>query len=230
MKISYVIPTYNGAAVLNNTIVSLLNQIHSDFEIIVVDDFSSDSTNYLKDCYKNETKIKWFVMNERKGAAACRNIGNSYATGEVIAVCDSGDFYLPNRGLKLEQFFLDNSNIDICYSDVQINTPLDRILGVQKAIEWDGNSKPPISHPTVAYRSKVIHEVHYCEDSFETDFYEFFLIKCFRKEFKFGIIPEITCIKYDLSQSRNYRNVPKAKALKFQKYKEYGIKIQKDQV
>jgi glycosyltransferase involved in cell wall biosynthesis len=243
-------PVYNSAAFLNQTINSLLNQTHTDSEIIVIDDGSKDDIYFIKEFYKENMFIKWVTMEQRKGAAACRNIGNKLSTGQIIAVCDAGDFYLPNRGEILDKYFTENPDVSICYSHVQIDTPLNETLGIQEAIEWDGNSKPPISHPTVAYRSEVVQGsisdklscdgltytcttvpgIKYIEDSYETDFYEFFMIKCFRQGYKFGIIPKVTCIKYDLSKSNSYRNVPKAKALKRQKYKEYGIKIESDKV
>lgn len=226
MEISYVIPVYNGVAVIAETIESLLRQKHKDYEIIVVDDASTDEIDLLKDFYVGEYKqIIWVQNEERKGAAYCRNVGNSLALGDIIAVCDAGDYYMANRGSELVKFFSENEDKDLVYSHVQCNAANGDILYTQEAVEWDGNGKPPISHPTVAYRKRLVNNIQYFESSLETDFYEFFMIDAFRDGYKFGFIPRILCVKTDLAGSENYRDVKGAKEEKRKRYEEYGIEV-----
>jgi len=113
MKISYVIPVYNAASCLADTVESLMTQKHQDFEIIIVDDASSDDVQFLKEFYKLYDEIQWITLGERSGAATARNIGNEFACGDIIAVCDAGDVYLPSRGKELVKFFEANPDIDL---------------------------------------------------------------------------------------------------------------------
>jgi len=228
MKISYVLPVYNSFSFLADTIESLLSQKHKDFELIVIDDYSTDEIAPLKEHYTKNKKIRWVRNPVRKGAAYCRNFANTISNGDIIFVCDAGDFYVHSRTKKVLDYFNKNPDKDIVYSHVQINTPFDEPIFTQNAVDWDGESKPPISHPTVAYRKDVVasysrRRIKYHEGSFDTDFYEFFMIDAHRAGYKFGFIEKILCVKKDLSELSNYRNVILANELKEEKYKKYNI-------
>lgn len=225
MKISYVVPFYNSAAFIADTMESLLNQTHKDFEIICVDDGSDDDIEYIRDYYMRYGQVEWVHHAERNGAAYCRNIGNDLASGDIIAVCDAGDLYSQHRGSKIENAF-SNSEVDLVYSHVQLNVGLNTPVGVQKAAEWTDQPKPPISHPTVAYKKEVTKNIRYHEGCLDTDFYEFFMIDVKRAGYKFAIIPDILCIKNDLGGSEYSRDVKNAKDEKRKKYEEYGIEIE----
>ena len=179
--------------------------------------------------YKKNDKIKCINNRSRKGAAVCRNLGNHIAEGDIIAVCDAGDFYPEYRGNFINKFFKSNKEADIFYSDVLISDATGTPLGKQQATEFKGECKPPISHPTAAYKKKV-NKIKYLEGYLDTDLYEFFFINCFRDKLKFGFINDVTCIKKDLSSSGDSRDIKKAKELKTQKYKEFGIDIKAEEV
>ena len=228
LSICYVLPVYNCCSYLSQTIESLLAQKHQDFVIRVVDDGSTDDIEFLREFYETNPKVMWSTNDKRLGAATCRNLMNSLVTENIIACCDAGDIYVPSRGELIQEFF--QGEDDICYTHVQVSDVMGNVLGVQEATHWDGESKPPISHPTVAYRRYVTDSVIYHEDSLDTDFYEFFMLDSFNKGYEFGIIPRITCIKLDLSGSESYRDIPKSKREKFDKYKEYGIDIKSEMV
>lgn len=230
MKISYVLPVYNSVPFLHQTIKTIMEQIHDDFEIIVVNDASTDKIYQLKEFYAQFPKIRWFDNAERMGAAACRNVGNSSAEGDIIAVCDCGDVYNKARGKMISEFFEKNPGISIVYSHVNVVSLIEGLLYTQEAKEWDGNSKPNISHPTVAYRKEVASKIKYCAGSLDTDFYEFFLIDAFRAGFKFGFIKSDLCNKYELSDAEGYRDIMKARELKKKKYEEYGIKLKEGEM
>ena len=224
MNISYVIPTYNCSSNLAITIQSVLDQRIEHHQVIVVDDHSTDGPGFLRSHYQDD--VIWITNSKRRGAAYSRNVGNEMATGDVIAVCDAGDFYPKNRSSELVKFFKNLDN-DLFYSDVQINQPGGRPLFVQKAQPWDGKGKPPISHTTVAYRNSA---PKYHEKSVETDLYEFFLYDCLKSGMNFGYVNKTLCVKVDLSSSPSYRNVKKAKDLKYKMYQEYGQEIERANV
>jgi len=226
MKITYVLPFYNASAIIAQTIESILGQQHKDFDIIAIDDRSDDFIQPLKEHYK---EIIWITLDKRSGAAYCRNKGNEMATGEVIACCDAGDIYLPARGSEIEKIF-SSKQFDIVYSHVQVNSPSGHGLYTQEAVTWSDQLKPPISHPTVAYKKVVAEKIKYHEGCLDTDFYEFFMYDAKRAGYEFGTINRILCMKFDLTDASSYRDVKKAKDEKFKKYQEYGIKIERQNV
>ena len=94
--VSVIIPTYNRAHLIGRAIQSVLNQTYQDFEIIVVDDGSSDNTEeVIKKIHDN--RIYYYKHEKNKGGAAARNTGINLAKGEYIAFQDSDDEWLPEK-------------------------------------------------------------------------------------------------------------------------------------
>jgi len=98
-KISVIIPTYNGGKYIKRAIESVLNQTFQDFEIIVVDDFSSDDTiSVIKELQKENSRIKLICLDKNSGGPACpKNEGFKIAEGEYITYLDQDDEWLPNK-------------------------------------------------------------------------------------------------------------------------------------
>ena len=90
------------------------------------------------------------------------------------------------------------------------------------ALSWDYKSKCPISHPTVAYRKKVLKSVRYQELSRETDLYEFFLLDCHKAGFKASGCQDPLMCKIENNSDRNKKE---AKKIKQKLYNKYGIDI-----
>lgn len=95
--ISIIIPTYNRASVISRTIDSFLCQDYSNWELLVVDDFSSDNTQELIKSYNLRDKRIKYLLNERcKGAQGARNTGVLHAQADWIVFFDSDDFAYPD--------------------------------------------------------------------------------------------------------------------------------------
>lgn len=88
--ISVVIPTYNSAQYIIEAIESVLNQTYKDYEIIVVDDGSTDNTKDILRSYIEKKKIHYFYQ-ENSGVSSARNTGSRMAKGDFIAFLDSDD-------------------------------------------------------------------------------------------------------------------------------------------
>jgi glycosyltransferase involved in cell wall biosynthesis len=93
-RVSVVIPTYNCAKFLGRTIDSALRQTYRDFEIIVVDDGSTDGTQALVAAYEESVR---YVYQTNQGASAARNAALSRASGELIAYLDADDLWRPDK-------------------------------------------------------------------------------------------------------------------------------------
>lgn len=96
MLISIIVPTFNRATTLEVSLWSVLSQTHSDIEVIVVDDASTDHTNMILSEIK-DNRLKIIRLSENSGAPNARNIGIENASGDYIAFHDSDDVWLPNK-------------------------------------------------------------------------------------------------------------------------------------
>jgi glycosyltransferase involved in cell wall biosynthesis len=102
--VSVVIPTYNRAHLIGRVIDGVLDQTYEDFEIIVVDDGSSDNTEEVVRSLKDK-RIRYIRHEKNKGAPAARNTGIRTANGEYIAFQDSDDEWVPEKLEKQMKFF-----------------------------------------------------------------------------------------------------------------------------
>src|SRR5215831_9468158 len=100
--VSVVIPTYNNARFLPEALDSLLGQTYRDFELIVVDDGSTDDTLEVLKPYRHLIR---YVRKENGGPASARNLGIRHASGELIAFQDADDIWLPDK-LQLQVDYL----------------------------------------------------------------------------------------------------------------------------
>lgn len=92
-KISVIIPVYNGVKYINQCLDSLINQTFKDFEIICVNDGSTDnSLEILENYSKTDPRIK-IINQKNSGAAAARNNGLAQATGDYLSILDCDDFF-----------------------------------------------------------------------------------------------------------------------------------------
>lgn len=114
-KVSVIIPTYNYGQYIDKSIDSVLSQTYRDFEIIVVDDGSTDNTKTIIET-KYRDKVK-YIYQENSGAPAARNQGLREAKGDFIVFLDADDWFAPEN-LEYKVNILEN-NVDVgwVYSD-----------------------------------------------------------------------------------------------------------------
>ncbi len=116
--ISVVIPTFNRAGVLERAIDSVLAQDFRDFELIVVDDGSTDSSRELLEKVVNREKgrVRCFFQ-ENRGVSSARNLGIRNSFGEWVAFLDSDDEWLPNKLSLQVAFVKNNQEISIIHGE-----------------------------------------------------------------------------------------------------------------
>jgi glycosyltransferase involved in cell wall biosynthesis len=95
-RVSVVIPTHDRAHLLHRAITSVLRQIFTDFEILVVDDASTDGTDAVVASFRDR-RIRWLPLSTRGGPGRTRNYGMHAARGDLIAFLDSDDEWLPSK-------------------------------------------------------------------------------------------------------------------------------------
>jgi glycosyltransferase involved in cell wall biosynthesis len=121
MKVSIIVPTFNRAYLVTETIDSILNQTFRDFELIIVDNCSTDDTEKVIAGYQDE-RIRYFKNDNGGVIAVNRNYGISQAHGEYIAFCDDDDLWLPEKLEKqLLEFEKDSGLGLVCTNAVIFN-------------------------------------------------------------------------------------------------------------
>jgi len=114
-RVSVIIPTYNRLPMLNEAVQSVLEQDFEDFELIVVDDGSTDGTSEEMKRYGGRVSV--IEHTENRGVSAARNRGILHARGKLIAFLDSDDLWVKGK-LKIQVSFLDdNPHYPLCYTD-----------------------------------------------------------------------------------------------------------------
>lgn len=113
-KISVIIPTYNHVLHLGQAIDSVLDQTYGNYEIIVVDDGSTDNTRHLVEGYGDSAR---YIYQENRGLAGARNTGIRSARGIFMAFLDADDYFEKDNLEKKIPFLESHPEIDWVYSD-----------------------------------------------------------------------------------------------------------------
>ena len=113
-QVSVIIPTYNRGWILREAVDSVLAQEYTDYELIVVDDGSTDDTREILDSYGQDL----FVFQQpNKGVSAARNRGLAESSAQLVAFLDSDDLWLPQKLTRQAEFFTINPAALICQTE-----------------------------------------------------------------------------------------------------------------
>ncbi len=113
-SVSVIIPTYNREFFLKECVESVLTQTLNDFEVIVVDDGSTDGTEELLKRYKDDLQ---YIKQEQKGPSSARNMGIKCSSADWLSFLDSDDLWLPDKLIAQIKFLEDNPGCKICYTE-----------------------------------------------------------------------------------------------------------------
>ncbi|WP_299017518.1 glycosyltransferase family 2 protein [uncultured Polaribacter sp.] len=114
--VSIITPSYNSSDYLSETIKTVLSQSYKNWEMIIVDDCSTDATEKIVNSYlEKDSRIKFFKNKINSGPALSRNKAIEYAKGRFISFLDSDDLWIPNKLEKQVEFMLSN-NYPFTYS------------------------------------------------------------------------------------------------------------------
>ena len=134
MRISVIVPVYNTENDLGNCIESILAQTFSDFELILIDDGSTDRSGEICDAYAAEDARVRVFHKENGGVSRARNLGIENARGEYLSFIDSDDYIRPKMYEELLGI-AEKTGVDLIASDIELNgkklenrVPPDRII------------------------------------------------------------------------------------------------------
>lgn len=170
--ISVILPVFNSEKFIYDSVSSIINQTYIDFELLILDDGSTDSSLDIIKSF-NDNRIKIFSEPVNKGIIFQLNKGISLAKGEFIARMDADDISYPERFQKQIEFFEDSKNIriDVLGSDaISFGLSQNTILHhnyLPRQISFILNFKCPILHPTVMIRKSVFEKGIYYPTNYE---------------------------------------------------------------
>jgi glycosyltransferase involved in cell wall biosynthesis len=113
--VSVIMPCFNCESFVEDAIKSVKAQTYSNWELLIVDDFSSDSSAALVKKYLTDKRIKLFFNKKNIGGAAARNFAIEKASGRYIAFLDADDVWDPNK-LDMQLLFMKRLNIGFSFS------------------------------------------------------------------------------------------------------------------
>lgn len=117
--VSIIMPSYNTACFISDTIRSVLAQTYANWELIIVDDCSTDNTDEVVKIFLNDSRIRYIKNDKNSGAAVSRNRALREAKGRWIAFLDSDDLWVQDK-LEKQIAFMENHGYAFTYTDYMI--------------------------------------------------------------------------------------------------------------
>ncbi len=181
MKVSVILPFYNAEKTLKRAIESILRQSFTDFELLLVNNNSTDaSLNIVTELAKTDSRITIFNESEQ-GVAHAMNCGMQNSHGKFISRMDADDISYPERLEKQVRFLTQNTEIDFIGSEVKYVSYDNNTKGFQRFVDWvnffhtpeeiENNRfvEIPVVNPTIMFRRELFEKLGGC---FEGDFPE----------------------------------------------------------
>lgn len=154
--VSIITPTYNCGKYICETINSVLHQTYTNWEMIIVDDCSTDNTKKIVSQYLlKDNRIQYYFLESNVGAAMARNKAMQYAKGKYMAFLDSDDLWEKDK-LEKQIIFMENNHYNFtCTSYQQINEDsinLNKIIKAKLKTNYNGVLLTcPIGNSSVMY-------------------------------------------------------------------------------
>jgi glycosyltransferase involved in cell wall biosynthesis len=191
--ISIVLPTHNGSKYIEETIKSIIKQTYSKWELIIVDDCSTDETPLIIKRYVNNDESICSVRHLKNlKLPNALNTGFSYAKGDYLTWISDDNYYHPEALEKMSTFLDNNPQIDIVYADYQLIDEKGKYIETKRKPGPEKLLYGNCIGPCFLYRRIVQLIVgNYSEDFFLAEDYEYWL-RC-SHHFKFAHLDRILC-------------------------------------
>ncbi|HPW65745.1 MAG TPA: glycosyltransferase family 2 protein [Salinivirgaceae bacterium] len=127
ITVSVIMPTYNRNYCIAKAIDSIINQTHKNWELLVINDGSTDNIEAIEQKYKPDNRIIFFHKT-REGISRSRNFGIEQSKGKYIFYLDTDNQWFENY-LQTMITYMETNNLDICYSAIQLFDDSEKIIG-----------------------------------------------------------------------------------------------------
>lgn len=132
-NVSVIIPTYNSVQYICRAIESVLNQTYKDFEIIVVDDGSTDNTKgIMSKVFLEDKRVKYFYQNNSGKPSIAKNRGIKLASGKYISFLDADDTINKHKLGKMVRILDENENINFVFADCRLLAKNGKVLAISR--------------------------------------------------------------------------------------------------
>lgn len=227
--ISVVMPVYNREHYLKESIESILNQTFTDFEFIIVDDQSTDSSwQIIQEYAKKDKRIIAVKNSGKKGCYPARNCGHKLAKGKYIAVMDSDDIALPHRLQTQFDFMEKNPEIGICGSwakNFGTRNDIIELPTTHSEIKDSIFFYCAIIHPTVIFANK---RIFYSEEYYSAQDYELWCREI--DNLQFANIPETLLLyRRHLTQTNGKKQNDTANITRLRNVKKIGVILSEEE-
>lgn len=196
--ISVITPVYNMEAFIGPAIQSVLDQTFPDFELLLIDDCSTDGSLAVMESYAaRDHRIKILRTPVNSWAHAAGNVGLDHATGKYIAILDADDLLAPERFAQQIAVLDRRQEIDVCGGWMQLFGESNKTLNTFRlddlAIRMGMLFDSTMGHGTAMIRRRIIedHHIRYNTEIFYAHDYHFFTQLAFDGKATFTGIPEI---------------------------------------
>lgn len=161
--VSIIMPCFNSEKYLAKSIDSVLNQTYRNFELLIVNDSSTDNTtNIIKEYMENDFRIKYFENEYKKGISGAMNTGLKNSKGKYITRMDSDDTIVLEKLEKQVEFLENNPLYGVCSVNINMMDVNDNIYNnnvyhiTDTPIEWEFLWLNPIPSAPAMYRSNIV--------------------------------------------------------------------------
>ena len=148
MKVSVIVRAYNRGYVIRQAIESALAQTYPAIEIVIVDDGSTDNTPEIVSNLAH-SNVRYVRHEKNRGAGAACNTGIACASGELIAILDSDDLWMPDKLETQVRVLVGNPGIDVVFCDVKIVVDGTEVPSTTRLMEAFPVTLPPRSCGTI---------------------------------------------------------------------------------
>lgn len=158
--VSIIMPSYNSKNFIGAAIESVIRQSYQNWELIIVDDCSTDgSIDVINEYKKNDGRIKYYFLEKNSGAAVARNKAIEKATGKYIAFLDSDDLWFPEKLMKQIYFMKSKDCVFSCtkYDKIdELGDDLNIVIKVRDTSDYENVLRMSPGNSTVIYDAEVL--------------------------------------------------------------------------
>jgi glycosyltransferase involved in cell wall biosynthesis len=159
MHVTVLMAVYNGAATVREALASILCQTYQDWDLIIVDDGSTDGTlAILESLAATDARVRVLRNGANRGLAASLNVAWSQARGDLLARMDADDFSYPDRLHRQVEFMAAHPEVAVLGTGIELMDSEGRLLGCALCPEWHEElqkrmyKENPFAHPSVMMR------------------------------------------------------------------------------